>query len=75
MSQSTERGCDEVMSTSMSEWSSDSSSPEEAESDAEDGMGEEDGMSAGKESGTCENEEKDLAGAKSESVKTLGLKG
>jgi len=59
----------------MLDWLLDSSSPEEAEFDALDGMGEEDGTSAGKESGTCEIVEKDFAGAKSMSVKMLGLKG
>ena len=37
--------------------------------------GEEEGTSAGKDIGTCEAMEKVLAGAKSSSVKTLGLKG
>jgi len=59
----------------MSDWLSDSSFPEEAEFDTLDGMGEEDGMLAGKESGTCEIVEKDFAGAKSTLVKMLGLKG
>jgi len=59
----------------MSDWLSDSSSPKEAEFNTSDGMGEEDGTSAGKESGTCKIVEKDFAGAKSTSVKTLGLKG
>ena len=75
MSQSTQRGCGAVTSTSMSDLSSGLSSPEEAESDTSEGMGEEEGTSAGKDDGTCEVTEKAFAGAKSASVKTWGLKG
>ena len=63
----------------MSDWSSNSSSPnaksEEVESNTSEGMGEDKPTSAGKDLGTCGMVEKLLAGTKSLSVKTWGLKG
>jgi len=64
------------MSASGSNSSSDLLSPKsESVSDISEGTGEDEGMSAGKDLGTCGMIEKDLAGAKSSSVKTWGLKG
>jgi len=50
-------------------------SPEASKSDISEGRGRDDGMSSGNEAGTCMEQENDFAGAKSSSVKMLGLSG
>jgi hypothetical protein len=50
-------------------------SPEASKSDISEGRGGDDGMSMGNEAGTCIEQENDFAGAKSSSVKMLGLNG
>jgi len=74
ISQSMERGW-----MLVSDWPSDlsllKSEHEDAESDTLEGTGEDEGISTGKDPGTCGIIEKDLAGAKSTLVKTWGLKG
>lgn len=65
-----------MVSASVSDSSLDLSlSESELKSDASEGRGDEDGTSAGKDFGTCEIDENDIAGAKSTSVKTRGLNG
>jgi hypothetical protein len=51
------------------------SSEEERQSDMSEGRGGDDGASTGKVLGVCIEVEKDFAGAKSSSVKMVGLKG
>ena len=56
----------------VSDWFSDSLPPR---SDISEGRGDDEGTLEGNDLGTCGNVEKDLAGAKSTSVKTWELKG
>jgi hypothetical protein len=69
------KGCKAVESASPVSDSSLDSPESKLKSDVSEGRGDEEGMSAGKDLGTCRIEEEEIAGAKLTLVKTSGLKG